>query len=93
MNIRYSAKKYRDFNYFSYIYIGRKYNFLFVYERTLKLNRAGDMKHKRIAMIDENFPTVAITPVVSVYEKMLSNVEGINVRRKKIIVIHTGKGQ
>ncbi len=40
-------------------------------------------------MIDENFPTIAIAPVDSVYEKMVSNMEEIKARRGNIIAITT----
>ncbi|HCX27672.1 MAG TPA: glutamine--fructose-6-phosphate aminotransferase, partial [Candidatus Portnoybacteria bacterium] len=38
---------------------------------------AGEMKHGPIAMIDKNFPTLAIAPKDSVYEKMAANIEEI----------------
>ena len=50
---------------------------------------AGEMKHGPIAMIDENFPTIAIAPIDSVYEKTLSNIEEIRSRQGKVIVITT----
>lgn len=45
------------------------------------------MKHGPVAMVDENFPTIAIAPSDSVYDKMISNMEEIKTRRKKIIAI------
>lgn len=50
---------------------------------------AGEMKHGPIALIDENFPTVAIVPSDSVYEKMISNIEEIKARSGPIIVVAT----
>ncbi len=85
---------YRDF-----LYIGRKYNYGTAYEGALKLKEvsylhaegygAGEMKHGPIAMIDERFPTVAIMPRDSVYEKMRSNVEEIRARKGPVLAITT----
>jgi glucosamine--fructose-6-phosphate aminotransferase (isomerizing) len=95
--IKQIAKKYKEYN--NFLYIGRRYNFPIAYEGALKLKEvsyvhaegygAGEMKHGPIAMIDENFPTVAIAPLDSVYEKMISNMEEIKARKGKIIAITT----
>ena len=92
-----SASGRKEYN--NFLYIGRKYNFPVAYEGALKLKEvsyvhaegygAGEMKHGPIAMIDENFPTVAIAPLDSVYEKMISNMEEIKARKGKIIAITT----
>jgi glucosamine--fructose-6-phosphate aminotransferase (isomerizing) len=91
------AKKYKDYN--NFLYIGRKYNFPVAMEGALKLKEisyihaegygAGEMKHGPIALIDENFPTFAIVPLDSVYQKMISNIEEIKARRGKVIAIAT----
>lgn len=91
------AKKYKGFN--NFLYIGRKYNFPAALEGALKLKEisyihaegygAGEMKHGPIALIDENFPTFAIVPSDSVYQKMVSNIEEIKARRGKVIAIAT----
>lgn len=91
------AKKYanaRDF-----LYIGRKYNYPIAYEGALKLKEisyihaegcgAGEMKHGPLAMIDENFPTFAIAPSDSVYEKMISNIQEIKARRGPVLALAT----
>ncbi len=91
------AKKYahnRDF-----LFIGRKYNFPVAYEGAIKLKEisyihaegygAGEMKHGPIAMIDENFPTMAIATKDSVYEKMLSNIQQLKARRGPVIAVAT----
>ncbi len=91
------AKKYaqsRDF-----MYIGRKYNYAMAFEGALKLKEisyvhaegcgAGEMKHGPLAMIDENFPTIAIAPTDSVYEKMISNMQVVRARKGPIIAIAT----
>jgi len=69
------------------------------YEGALKLKEisyvhaegygAGEMKHGPLAMIDENFPTIAIVPKDSVYEKNISNIQEIKARRGPIIAIAT----
>ncbi|MBI2446434.1 MAG: glutamine--fructose-6-phosphate transaminase (isomerizing) [Parcubacteria group bacterium] len=91
------AEKYKNFN--NFLYMGRKYNFPTAFEGALKLKEisyahaegcgAGEMKHGPIAMIDENFPTIAIAPLDSVYDKMASNMEEIKSRHGKIIAITT----
>ncbi len=91
------AKKYaknRDF-----LFIGRKYNYPVAFEGAIKLKEisyihaegygAGEMKHGPIAMIDENFPTVAIATKDSVYEKMLSNIQQLKARKGPVIAIAT----
>jgi len=91
------AKKYahsRDF-----LYIGRKYNYPIAYEGAIKLKEisyihaegcgAGEMKHGPIAMIDENFPTMAIAPKDSMYEKMISNIHEIKARKGPVIAVAT----
>lgn len=89
------AKKYKDFK--NFLFIGRKYNFPIALEGALKLKEisyihaegygAGEMKHGPIALIDKNFPTVAVCPSDSVYEKTISNIEEIKTRSGKIIAI------
>ena len=96
-DIRRVAEKYaktRDF-----LFIGRKYNFGTAFEGALKLKEtsyihaeacgAGEMKHGHLAMIDEHFPTMAIAPADSVYEKMMSNIEEIRTRKGPVIAIAT----
>ncbi len=96
-NIKKLAQKYRSYD--NFLYLGRKYNFPVALEGALKLKEvsyahaegysAGEMKHGPIAMIDENFPSIFITPDDSVYEKMVSNMQEIKARNGKIIVIAT----
>lgn len=91
------ANKYQ--NYIDFLYIGRKYNFAIALEGALKLKEisyihaegygAGEMKHGPLAMINEDFPTLAIAPLDSVYEKMVSNIEEIKARKGKVVVITT----
>ena len=83
----------------NFLYIGRKYNFPIALEGALKLKEisyvhaegygAGEMKHGPIALIDENFPTVALAPSDAVYKKVISNIMEIKARNGKIIAVAT----
>lgn len=85
--------------YDDFLYIGRKFNYGAAYEGALKLKEvsyahaegygAGEMKHGPIAMIDEWFPTVAIAPRDSVYEKNRSNIEEIRARSGRVLAVAT----
>ena len=85
--------------YDDFLYIGRNFNLPTAYEGALKLKEvayvhaegygAGEMKHGPIALIDDIFPTVAIMPRDSVYDKMRSNVQEIKARDGRILAIAT----
>jgi len=45
------------------------------------------MKHGPIALIDENFPVVALAAPGRTYQKMLSNIQEVRARSGKVIVI------
>jgi glucosamine--fructose-6-phosphate aminotransferase (isomerizing) len=91
------AKKYKDFK--NFYYIGRKYNHPIAREGAHKFKeityihaeglRAGELKHCELALVDKDFPTIAICPSDSVYEKMISNIQEIKARKGPIIVIAT----
>jgi len=91
------AIKYQDAR--DFLFIARKYNYPVALEGALKLKEisyihaegygAGEMKHGPLAMIDENFPTIALCPSDSVYEKMISNIQEIKARRGPVIAIAT----
>ena len=91
------AEKYKNFN--NFMYIGRKYNYPVAREGAHKMKetayvhaeglRAGELKHCALALIDENFPTIAICPTDSVYEKMVSNIEEIKARKGPVLAIAT----
>ena len=97
-NIQKIAKKHSNMR--DALYIGRKFQYPIAYEGSLKLKEisyvhaeaygAGEMKHGPLALIDENFPTVALMPRDSVYGKTRSNIEEIRARGGKIIAITTG---
>ncbi|MEN9920197.1 MAG: glucosamine--fructose-6-phosphate aminotransferase [Candidatus Parcubacteria bacterium] len=86
--------KYRDV-----MYIGRKFHTPLSYEGALKLKEVtyihaeayagGELKHGSIAMLDENFPIVALAPQDDVYEKMVSNIEEARARKAPILMITT----
>ena len=91
------AKKYLKFR--NFMFIGRKYNYPTAIEGALKLKEisyvhaegkaAGELKHGPFALIEPNFPTLALVNKNSVYEKMLSNLQEIKARKGKIIAIAT----
>jgi len=91
------AKKYQDYK--NFWFIGRKYNFPIASEGALKLKElsylhaegtaGGELKHGSLALIDENFPTIAICPSDSVYEKMVSNIEEVKARGGPMIAVAT----
>ncbi len=95
--IKVVASKYAKFD--DFLFMGRKYTFPIAFEGALKLKEisyvhaegygAGEMKHGPIAMIDENFPTVALALSDTVYEKMVSNIEEIKARSGKVLAIAT----
>ncbi len=89
---RYSGM--RDF-----LFIGRNYLYPCALEGALKLKEisyihaegcsAGEMKHGPLAMIDKNFPTVALACDGPLLDKTLSNVEEIKARKGPVIAIAT----
>lgn len=91
------AKKYANYN--NFLYLGRKYNAPIAYEGALKLKEisyihaegypAGEMKHGPIALLDKNFPVVAIAPKDSVYEKMKSAIEEVKARSAPVLALTT----
>ena len=91
------AKKYARMG--NALYIGRKYQCPIAYEGALKLKEisyihaegygAGEMKHGPLALIDGSFPTIALAPKDSLYEKTCSNIEEIRARGGKVIAVTT----
>ena len=49
----------------------------------------GELKHGPLALIDNNFPTIAICPSDSMYMKMVSNIHEIKARGGPVIAIAT----
>lgn len=91
------AKKYAAFE--NFLYLGRKYNYPTALEGALKLKEisyihaegypAGEMKHGPIALISSQFPTFAIAPRDSVYEKTVSGIEEVRARGGRVIALTT----
>jgi len=83
--------------YENFLYIGRLYNFPIAMEGALKLKEisylhaegyaAGEMKHGPISLIDPDFPTVAVVPRDSTYEKMINNIQEIKAREGKVVAV------
>lgn len=81
------------------MFIGRKYQMPIAFEGALKLKEisyihsdaypAGELKHGPIAMLDENFPIVAIALQDDVYVKMVSNIEEVKARKAPVLAIAT----
>lgn len=95
--IQQAAKKfsgYRDF-----LFIGRNYLYPCALEGALKLKEvsyihaegyaAGEMKHGPLAMIDKDFPTLALACDSPRLEKTLSNMEEIKARGGPLLAIAT----
>lgn len=91
------ARKYSEAR--DFLFIGRKYNYPVAFEGALKLKEisyihaegcgAGEMKHGPLAMIDEKFPTMALAPNDSVYEKVFSAIQQLKARRGRVIALAT----
>lgn len=91
------ARKYLQYK--NFLYLGRKYQYPVALEGALKLKEisyrhaegyaSGEMKHGPIALIDENFPTVALAPKDPLYEKMISNIQEIKARSGKVLAVAT----
>jgi len=91
------AEKYAQYR--DAIFIGRKLHTPIAYEGSLKLKEVayihaeayagGELKHGPIAMLDENFPIIALVPQDDVYEKMISNIEEVKARKAPILAFAT----
>ncbi|MCA9359502.1 glutamine--fructose-6-phosphate transaminase (isomerizing) [Candidatus Kaiserbacteria bacterium] len=96
-DIKRVAKKYSDIR--DAMYVGRKFHAPIAYEGSLKLKEvtyihaeayaAGELKHGSIAMLDENFPVIALVPQDDAYEKMISNIEEVKARKAPVLAIAT----
>jgi glucosamine--fructose-6-phosphate aminotransferase (isomerizing) len=85
---------YRDF-----LFIGRHNGFPSALEGALKLKEisyihaegyaAGEMKHGPLAMIDENFPTLAVATDSPLLEKTISNIQEIRARKGPVVALAT----
>lgn len=81
------------------MFIGRKFHAPIALEGSLKLKEVsyihtegyagGELKHGSIAMLDQDFPVIALAPQDDVYEKMVSNIEEVRARKAPVILITT----
>ncbi len=81
------------------IFIGRKFHTPIAHEGSLKLKEVayihaeayagGELKHGPIAMLDTDFPIIALCPQDDVYEKMISNIEEVKARKAPILAFAT----
>ncbi|MEM6823171.1 MAG: glutamine--fructose-6-phosphate transaminase (isomerizing) [Verrucomicrobiota bacterium] len=89
------AEKYKDCR--SMLYFGRNYNFPIALEAALKMKEisyihaegypSSELKHGVIALIDENTPSVFITPKDPLYEKNMNNLHEVKARGGTIITV------
>jgi glucosamine--fructose-6-phosphate aminotransferase (isomerizing) len=76
------------------LYLGRGVLYPLALEGALKLKEisylhaegypAGEMKHGPIALIDENFPVIALCPAGELAEKVRSNIEEVRARKAPV---------
>jgi glucosamine--fructose-6-phosphate aminotransferase (isomerizing) len=50
---------------------------------------AGEMKHGPLALIDPDFPTMAIAPEDGSYEKVISNMQEVRAREGRMVAVTT----
>lgn len=91
------ATRYAHFEHM--MFLGRNRHAPIAYEGALKLKEvsyihaeaypAGELKHGPIALLDEQFPVVALAPKDHTYEKMVSNIEEVKARRTPVIAVST----
>ncbi|HPC83121.1 MAG TPA: glutamine--fructose-6-phosphate transaminase (isomerizing) [Thermoanaerobaculaceae bacterium] len=79
------------------LYLGRGVLYPLALEGALKLKEisylhaegypAGEMKHGPIALLDENFPVIALCPPGELEDKVRSNIEEVRARRAPVYVL------
>src|SRR5205807_1221765 len=79
------------------LFLGRGPQYPVALEGALKLKEiayihaegyaAGEMKHGPIALIDPDFPTLALVPEDASYDKVMSNIQEIRAREGHIIAV------
>jgi glucosamine--fructose-6-phosphate aminotransferase (isomerizing) len=94
-NLKMLADKYSDSN--NFLFLGRGLNYPSALEGALKLKEisyihaegypGAEMKHGPIALIDHDFPTMAIATDRENLTKMVSNIKEIKARNGRIIAI------
>ena len=91
---RIATKYLKDKN---FLFLGRGVNYPVALEGSLKLKEisyihseaypAGEMKHGPLAIVEKDFPVVAIATKNQVYEKVKSNIEEVRARGAKTLII------
>ena len=91
------AIKYKDSS--DFLYIGRGLLYPCALEGALKLKEisyihaegypAGEMKHGPLALIDKDFPTLALATNSKILDKTMSNIEEIRARSGPVVAIAT----
>jgi len=81
----------------NFLYLGRGIDYPIALEGALKLKEisyihaegypAGEMKHGPIALIDEDFPVVALVTGDRVYDKVLNNLQEVKARDGTVIAV------
>ncbi|MBB5685524.1 glutamine--fructose-6-phosphate transaminase (isomerizing) [Sphingobium boeckii] len=84
------------------LYLGRGPDYPMALEGALKLKEisyihaegyaAGEMKHGPIALIDESVPVIVIAPSGPLFEKTVSNMQEVQARGGKVILISDKEG-
>ena len=87
----------------NFLYLGRGVNFPVALEGALKLKEisyihaegypAAEMKHGPIALIDEKMPVLFIVPYDQTYQKVLSNIQEVQARKGRIIILTDKKSK
>jgi glucosamine--fructose-6-phosphate aminotransferase (isomerizing) len=91
------AKKYAGYR--DAMFIGRKLHAPTASEGSLKLKEVayihaeayagGELKHGSMALLDDQFPVIALVPQDDVYEKMVSNIQEVKARLAPVLAIAT----
>jgi glucosamine--fructose-6-phosphate aminotransferase (isomerizing) len=91
------AKKYAGYR--DAMFIGRKLHAPIASEGSLKLKEVtyihaeayagGELKHGSMALLDDQFPVIALVPQDDVYEKMVSNIQEVKARLAPVLAIAT----
>ncbi len=89
------AKRYSHFD--NFFYLGRRYMYPCALEGALKLKEiayinavgypSGELKHGPIALVSENFPSVALCANKHTYDKLLSNLREVQARSGPILAV------
>jgi glucosamine--fructose-6-phosphate aminotransferase (isomerizing) len=96
-HIRSVAEKYRDAN--SMLFFGRQANYGIALEGALKMKEityihaeghpTAELKHGVIALVDEQTPSIFITPRDGAYDKNINNLQQVRARKGPVIAVAT----